>query len=119
MKTAVILVYSTVPDLGIAQAIADDLVERGLAACVSILPGVESRYRWHGKTEVSQEFLLMIKTLDSQYIVLESELRRLHPYECPEIMAVPVQKGFAGYLDWIKESCSPDPDVVKGQKSLW
>jgi periplasmic divalent cation tolerance protein len=105
MKPEALLVFSTVPDEEMARTIADSLIDGGFAACVSILPGLESHYRWQGKKEVSREFLLMIKTLPMLYPRLESHLRSLHPYECPEIIAVPVEKGFQGYLDWIKDSC--------------
>jgi periplasmic divalent cation tolerance protein len=107
MKTDAILVFCTVPDPVTARNIADDLLTQKLAACVSLLPGLESHYIWLGKKEISQEILLMIKTQGSLYSDLEVRLRGLHPYECPEIIAIPIEHGFADYLSWIKQSCRP------------
>ncbi len=99
-----LLVYCTCPDPGSAQSIANTLVDKGLAACVNILPGVQSVYRWQGKRESSQEHLLAIKTLHSAYKPLEQAIVEMHPYELPEIIAVPITHGLAGYLAWIDEN---------------
>jgi periplasmic divalent cation tolerance protein len=97
-----ILVFSTCPDREVAERLAFALVERRLAACVSILPGLHSVYRWQGATECSDEQLLLIKSRGSSYRELERALKELHPYELPEIVAVPISDGLPAYLAWIK-----------------
>ena len=98
------IVLCTCPDQDSAKKIADNLVDQGLAACVNILPGILSVYRWQGKRDESQEHLLIIKTITDVQDRLEKAITKLHPYELPEIIAVPIQGGSAGYLDWISEN---------------
>ena len=98
------LVLCTCPNQDSAKQIADHLVDQGLAACVNILPGILSVYRWQGKREESQEHLLLIKTISDVHVRLEKASTELHPYELPEIIAVPIQGGNAGYLAWLSES---------------
>lgn len=100
---AVLIVFSTFPDEASARKAANNLVEYGVAACVSILPGVTSVYRWRGKKEESNEVLLMIKTTQEAYPRLESSLKDCHPYELPEILAVRAETGLPGYLEWVGE----------------
>ena len=100
-----VVVLCTFPDPERARAIAAELVGRRLAACVNLLPGVESIYRWEGKVERAGEVLAVIKT--TRYPELEAALEELHPYEVPEILALPVAAGLAGYLKWLGESCGP------------
>lgn len=95
------LVITTCPDQDTAVKLAESLVENRLAACVSCLPGVRSFYEWKGKLEKSQEQLLLIKTRSDKYQELEQALCSIHPYELPEIIAVPIAEGFRPYLDWI------------------
>ena len=95
------IVLSTCPDAATARAIATALVEQGLAACVNIVPGVESIYKWDGLVERSNELLLIIKTRAECYPALEQALVALHPYELPEIIAVPLATGLPVYLSWI------------------
>jgi Uncharacterized protein involved in tolerance to divalent cations len=97
----VLIVFSTFPDEAGAREAAGKLIEVGAAACVSILPGVSSVYRWQGKTEESSEVLLMIKTTQEAYTRLESALKACHPYELPEILAVRAEAGLPGYLEWV------------------
>lgn len=97
------VVLCTFPDLDRARQIGAALVERQVAACVNLLPGVESIYRWEGKIERSGEVLAVIKT--TRYPALESAIRELHPYEVPEILALPVAAGLPAYLAWLGESC--------------
>ena len=97
------VVLCTFPDLDQARQIGAALVERQVAACVNLLPGVESIYRWEGKVERAGEVLAIIKT--TRYPDLEAAVRELHPYEVPEIIALPVVAGLAAYLGWMKESC--------------
>jgi periplasmic divalent cation tolerance protein len=113
MKTTVdpdqvaVVVLCTFPDVEQARVIAAELVERRLAACVNLLPGVESIYRWEGKVERAGEVLAVIKT--TRYAELEAALKELHPYEVPEILALPVAAGLAGYLEWLGAECGNGP----------
>jgi periplasmic divalent cation tolerance protein len=86
-----------------AHTIAQYLVEAGLAACVQIAGPITSIYRWNGKVENTQEWLCMIKTQDDLYNKVEAAIKSLHPYETPEIIAVPIIKGSKEYLNWIDE----------------
>lgn len=103
MPTLHQLVLCTCPDQATAQNIAEQLVDKQLAACVSILPGLTSLYQWQGKRETAQEYLLLIKTTYAVYETLEQTLTELHPYELPEIIAVPIERGSTAYLDWISQ----------------
>jgi len=88
-----------------ARRIARTLVERRLAACVNVLRApVESAYRWKGKVESAREIMLAIKTTRKRFVKLEAEVRRLHSYDVPEIIAVPVVRGSRKYLAWVSES---------------
>ncbi|PWK86665.1 divalent-cation tolerance protein CutA [Fulvimonas soli] len=102
MPDPVLLCYCTCPDAASAQALADALVGEGLAACVNRLPGVRSTYRWRGEVNTDSEELLLIKTTAGRFAALEARLLELHPYELPELIAVPVERGHAAYLDWVR-----------------
>ena len=95
------IVFCTVPDTDTGHRIAAQLVEYGLAACVNLIPGVESVYRWKGQLQKASEVLLMIKSRSADYTEVEAAISALHPYELPEIIAVPVSSGLPGYLDWV------------------
>lgn len=95
----VMVVLCTFPDLDQARQIGAALVERQVAACVNLLPGVESIYRWQGRVERAGEVLALFKT--TRYPELEAALRELHPYEVPEILALPVAAGLPAYLEWL------------------
>lgn len=97
------LVLCTCPDQTSAQAIAEQLIDQRLAACVNIVPGITSIYQWQGKRETAQEHLLLIKTSIEAYNALEQTLTDLHPYELPEIITVPIERGLNTYLNWISE----------------
>lgn len=97
----VLLVMSTLPDRDSAQALARMLIESRLAACVNVLAPCVSVYRWQGAVEEASEIPLVIKTTARRYAELESALRAHHPYELPEIVAVPLARGLPGYLEWI------------------
>lgn len=103
MPTPHQLVFCTCPDQATAQNIAEQLVDKRLAACVNILPGITSIYQWQGKRETAQEHLLLIKTSNEVYETLEQTLTELHPYELPEIIAVTLERGSAAYLDWMSQ----------------
>ena len=96
-----IVVLNTCPSAEEAEKIARHLVEARLAACVSILPGARSFYRWQGAIENAAECLLIIKTSRGRFDSLCAELERLHSYEVPEIVALPIVEGSANYLNWL------------------
>lgn len=99
MKT--LLVLTNLPDRAVAERLADTLVERQLAACVNILAPCRSIYRWKGAVQRDEEHPMLIKTTEDRYPALEQALREAHPYELPEIVAVPIERGLAAYLDWV------------------
>jgi periplasmic divalent cation tolerance protein len=96
-----ILILTQMPDRASAQSLARSLVEARIAACVSIGAPVESLYHWHGQIETAQEVPLVVKTRAERYRDVETVIRAQHPYELPEILAVPVVDGLARYVDWI------------------
>jgi periplasmic divalent cation tolerance protein len=98
------VVLVTCGSVGEARKIGRGVVERKLAACANILPGVESIYRWKGKVERAREVLLVIKTAAARLRGLKREVRRLHSYELPELIALPIVSGSANYLKWIREN---------------
>jgi periplasmic divalent cation tolerance protein len=104
-----IVVLTTVGDEEQARAIAGELVGRRLAACVNVLPGVRSIYRWQGELCEEGEHLLLIKTLASQYDAVAAALRELHSYELPEIVAFPLAQGDERYLAWIAANLGGGP----------
>ncbi len=99
-----IIVITNAPDRAIAEKIARALVDQKLAACVNILAGCSSVYRWQGKVETADEVPLLIKTRSEIYPEVEAAIKKLHPYELPEIVAVPVAQGSSEYLEWINAS---------------
>jgi periplasmic divalent cation tolerance protein len=101
MRTDYCLVFCTCPDRESALRLADVLVAGGLAACVNLIPGLTSVYRWEGRVERAEEHLLLIKTESAGYQALEAAIKAHHPYELPEIIAVPVERGSSAYLQWI------------------
>ncbi|HEY5604618.1 MAG TPA: divalent-cation tolerance protein CutA [Gammaproteobacteria bacterium] len=98
------IVLSTCPSQEVAESIAMSLVEKKLAACVNIVPGLISVYAWQGNIEKSQEHLLLAKTRISAYPAVESAILDRHPYELPEIISIPVNTGLAHYLSWIDDN---------------
>jgi periplasmic divalent cation tolerance protein len=103
----VLLVLTNAPDAAVADRIATALVERGLAACVNMLSPCTSIYRWQEKLERASEIPLLIKTTEAQYPNLERALCEMHPYELPEIIAVPITRGLPGYLAWVETQVRP------------
>jgi len=99
-----IVILTTCPDEAAASRIARNLVESGLAACVSRVGPVHSTYRWQGAIQDEPEVLLVIKTVSTRYSELEMRLKSLHPYDVPEIIALPVASGSADYLSWLRQA---------------
>lgn len=106
-----ILVLTNVPDAVTADALARRLVEHRLAACVSRSSGVQSIYRWQGAIETSDEVTLMIKTAQTRYAELEAAIKAWHPYQLPEIIALPIIEGSPQYLEWILQETKKDVHV--------
>jgi len=102
-----LIVLTNCPNADIADRIARTLVESGLAACVNRLAPVDSIYRWQGAVERATETPLLVKTTRARYTEVEQAIRALHPYEVPEIIAVPVAAGFAPYLRWVADATEP------------
>ena len=98
-----LIVFTNVPDRAVAMRIAQALVDERLAACVNVLGGCTSVYRWGGAVETAEELPLIVKTRAGCYPEVEAAIRRLHPYELPEIVAVRVVRGLSDYLDWVAE----------------
>ncbi|MBU1446802.1 MAG: divalent-cation tolerance protein CutA [Gammaproteobacteria bacterium] len=99
----VLLVITTLPDRATAERIAEGLVTARVAACVNILAECTSVYRWQGKIERAGEVPMLIKTTRDDYARLEETLRGMHPYDVPEIVALPVTAGLPAYLDWVAQ----------------
>jgi periplasmic divalent cation tolerance protein len=104
MTTEAIAVFMTAANAEEAGRLAEALVEKRLAACVQILPEMHSVYRWQGAVERQPEVLLIAKTVQSKFEELEKEVRVLHSYETPEIVAVPLTAGSGPYLEWLEKS---------------
>ncbi len=102
-----LVVLCTCPDVMVAEKLAQTIVEQHLAACVNLLPSVTSIYHWQGAIERATECLLLIKTERAVYPALESALAELHPYQVPEIVALPIVQGLPPYLRWMAESVGP------------
>lgn len=102
-----LIVITTVPDENLAVKLTESLLQQRLAACVHRLPAGQSTYWWQGKLETSVEITLLIKSTRSCYAELETAIRRLHPYDIPEIVALPVSAGLPAYLNWIMSETSP------------
>ncbi len=97
------VVLSTVPDERVGEEIARALLSERLAACVNIVPGLRSLYRWERAIQDDREFLLVIKTRAEHYEALEQRIKALHPYEVCEVLAFDVAAGSRAYLDWVLE----------------
>ena len=107
-RSDVLVVLVTCGSRAEAKKIALGVVDKGLAACVNVVTGpVESVYRWKGKVESTREFLLVMKTTVQRFEALKAEIVRLHSYDVPEIIALPVAAGSEAYLQWVKSSVQP------------
>jgi len=96
-----LLVFTNLPDRAAAERLADMLVQKNLAACVNILAPCRSVYRWQDAVQHDEEHPMLIKTTHERYPALEQALREGHPYELPEIIAVPIERGLPAYLEWL------------------
>jgi len=103
-----LVVLSTAPDEQVAGKLAATLVEAKLAACVNVVPGIRSLYWWDGAVQDDAEVLLICKTDEAHVAQLSETLVREHPYDCPEVVALPVQTGSAAYLGWIADALDRD-----------
>ena len=101
-----LLVLTNLPDRATAERLADALIEQRLAACVNILAPCRSVYRWKDAVQHDEEHPMLIKTTGEGYAALEAAIRAGHPYELPEIIAVPVERGLPAYLDWVAAETS-------------
>ncbi|MCC6532207.1 MAG: divalent-cation tolerance protein CutA [Burkholderiales bacterium] len=107
MPMDVLLVFTNLPDRDRALDLADKLVARRVAACVNVLAQCTSVYRWKGEVETAAEVPVLIKTTRAAYPQLERTIRELHPYELPELVAVPLDTGLGEYLAWVAEQTRP------------
>jgi periplasmic divalent cation tolerance protein len=102
--TDAVVILVTAPSAEVAAGIARAVVEERLAACGNVLPGVRSIYRWEGKVQDEPEVLLILKTQRKRFPELRDRILALHPYEVPEVLALPVEAGSDAYLDWIAQA---------------
>ena len=102
-----LLVLTNLPDRASAEKLAAALVEQRLAACVNVLAPCRSVYRWQGAVQKEEEHPVLIKTTRERYAALEAAIRAAHPYELPEIVAVPIERGLPGYLQWVIDETAP------------
>lgn len=106
-RESVRAVLVTAPDSEVAAGLARTLVEEGLAACVNLVPGIRSFYRWEGQVQDDPEVLLVIKTRSDRCDALAQRVQELHPYDLPEVLALPAVGGSAAYLDWVAAESRP------------
>jgi len=102
-----LLVLTNLPDRAAAEKLAAVLVESGVAACVNVLAPCRSVYRWQGAVQHEEEHPVLIKTTQAAYAALEAQIRAHHPYELPEVVAVPIERGLPAYLDWVAAETAP------------
>ncbi|WP_392543978.1 divalent-cation tolerance protein CutA [Oryzobacter telluris] len=116
-QTDLVEVRTTAPDAGSAALLARALVEGGLAACVQVVPGVTSTYVWQGEVEVEDEHLLLVKSTASRVESIRTLLRSEHPYETPEVLAVPVVWADPAYAAWVRDTVADDapPGTVRAK----
>ncbi len=104
-----LLVLTNLPDRAAAERLAEALIAQRVAACVNILAPCRSVYRWREAVQHDEEHPMLIKTSAERYPALEAAIRAGHPYELPEIVAVPVERGLPAYLDWVAQETRPQP----------
>ncbi len=99
-----IVIFNTCPGSITAKQIAQDLVVNNIAACVNVIPSIQSYFKWGNKVEIKDEYLLIIKTTFEKYEQVRDRIIKLHPYEVPEIICLPIQKGLESYLSWVNQT---------------
>lgn len=104
MRKGPVIIMVTCVSVKEARKIAGSILSKRLAACANIISGVESRFWWKGRLDRALEAIIMMKTLESNFKKIETEVQRLHSYEVPEIIAIPIAAGSRDYLDWISRS---------------
>ncbi len=107
MNNSFIQVFVSCESKSQAKTVIDSLLIDQLIACAQILPGIESYYHWHGQTVQSSECLLLLKSRRNHFKAIEARIKKLHSYEVPEIIAVPIVDGSTEYLNWINEQIKP------------
>lgn len=112
-RSQILLILTNLPDEASARALATSLINDRLAACVNILAPCRSVYRWQGQVENGEEIPLLIKTSEARYADLERAIRARHPYELPEIIAVPIAHGLPEYLAWV--SSETQTEIIDGK----
>ena len=105
-STDALMVYVTVPDAAVADAITKQVLQNHQAACCQTIGPINSQYRWKGNIESASEYLLLLKTRQEQLAALESSIAAMHPYDVPEIVVVTIVAGHAPYLDWLQQETS-------------
>ena len=105
-----IAIFVTADDVELARRIAEELVEHRLVACVNIVPGIESIYRWQGAIQRDREVLMIMKTSGHRFAEVEAKVKELHTYQVPEVIAVPIDRGSQEYLNWLQESVAKEND---------
>jgi periplasmic divalent cation tolerance protein len=105
---SVLVVLTNLPDRAAAEKLAESLLASRVAACVNILAPCRSVYRWKGAVQRDEEHPVLIKTTAARYAALEAAIRAAHPYELPEIVAVPVEAGLPAYLQWVAAETAPE-----------
>lgn len=113
MNADACMVMTTFPDKNTARRITEELLDARLAGCIQTLP-ISSAYRWQGEVHHDQETLALIKTTTESYPEVESLIREIHPYECPEIICLPITAGLPDYLAWLQCECRGDMLQTKG-----
>ena len=103
-KSEYLVVLTTCPGSISAKKIARELVLENYAACVNVIPGIQSFFSWVGKVDESNEYLLIIKTTADKYEEMERHIIKIHPYDLPELIALPIEKGYDAYLEWISKN---------------
>jgi periplasmic divalent cation tolerance protein len=104
-----LLVLTNLPDRATAERLAETLIEQRLAACINILAPCRSVYRWRDAVQHDEEHPMLIKTSAERYGALEAAICAGHPYELPEIIAVPIERGLAAYLEWVNRETRAQP----------
>lgn len=100
-KNKIIIIFVTVPDQKEGRRISKEILTSRLAACVNIIPGIQSMYQWKGKIVQEKEAMLVLKTTRSRYRKLEQKIKQLHSYEVPEVIAIPIIYGSPQYIEWV------------------